>query len=77
MGCREPQISAIHSEVRAMAFTKEDFLPNKYTRWYFSIIEHRKISPPSVDEFEKPEKFYIERHHIIPNSFGGSNEEDV
>ena len=40
------------------------FLPNKYTKWYFSIIEnakHREVSG------------YIERHHIIPRSLGGSN----
>lgn len=40
------------------------FLPNKYTKWYFSIIEnakHRTISG------------YVERHHIIPRSIGGSN----
>jgi hypothetical protein len=37
------------------------FLSNKYTCWYYSIIENarnRKIEPD-----------YIERHHIIPKSF--------
>jgi hypothetical protein len=40
------------------------FINNKYTRWYYSIInrvETRNISG------------YLEKHHIIPKSFGGSN----
>lgn len=41
-----------------------NFLQNKYTKWYFSIIsaaQNRKIVG------------YIEKHHIVPKSLGGSN----
>ena len=37
---------------------------NKYTKWYFSIIENAKMSVYSKEE-------YVENHHIIPKSFGG------
>ena len=40
------------------------FLPNKYTIWYFSIIENAKNREISD---------YVERHHIIPRSLGGGN----
>lgn len=43
-----------------------DFLPNKYTKWYFNIIsnaQNRDISG------------YTEKHHIIPKSLGGSNKQ--
>lgn len=43
------------------------FLANKYAGWYFNIIENRKIF--SHDG-------YVEKHHIIPKSIGGSNETD-
>jgi hypothetical protein len=36
-------------------------LDNKYSRWYFSIIESRKENPPLEGEV----------HHIIPSSIGG------
>lgn len=38
------------------------FLNNKYSKWYFSII-----SNPHHD-------VYMEKHHIIPKSLGGSNQ---
>jgi hypothetical protein len=43
------------------------FINNKYTSWYFSIIQtaqHRQITG------------YTERHHIIPKSLGGSDKKD-
>lgn len=40
------------------------FINNKYTKWYYSIIESAKIQKPDG---------YIERHHIIPKCLGGSN----
>lgn len=43
------------------------FLQNKYTAWYLSMIEKAKLR--KIDG-------YTERHHIVPKSFGGSNEED-
>jgi hypothetical protein len=39
-----------------------DFKDNKYTRWYYTIINNRKINTP-------PESSYTESHHIIPRSF--------
>ena len=40
------------------------FLDNKYTRWYFQLLNHRRVIP-----FEG----YGEWHHEIPKSLGGSN----
>jgi hypothetical protein len=40
------------------------FKPNKYTKIYYSIIENSKIRITSG---------YIEKHHIIPKSLGGTN----
>ena len=44
--------------------SQNDFLKNKYTKWYFSIISNAQQRTPSG---------YIERHHIIPKSLGGNN----
>ena len=45
------------------------FLNNKYTRWYYNIINSRKVNILfDVD--------YGEKHHIIPKSMGGSNRKD-
>lgn len=41
------------------------FLQNKYNTWYYSIINRRTIKPEG----------YSERHHIIPKSLGGSNDQ--
>ena len=40
------------------------FTENKYTRWYYNII-NRAITRPPVG--------YSETHHIIPKCLGGSN----
>jgi hypothetical protein len=40
------------------------FINNKYTRWYFKIIENARNSTLVG---------YTERHHVIPKSLGGSN----
>ena len=40
------------------------FLNNKYRQWYYNIIQHRLSNPASG---------YTERHHILPKSLGGSN----
>ena len=37
------------------------FLENKYSRWYFNMIANPDVSG------------YVERHHIIPKSLGGSD----
>lgn len=43
------------------------FIQNKYTKWYFSIIESAKSNTPSG---------HIEKHHIIPRSLGGDNDKE-
>lgn len=43
------------------------FIENKYTKWYFQIIEHAKQFPVNG---------YSERHHIIPKSLKGSNSKE-
>lgn len=45
------------------------FKENKYTKWYYSVINHRTINPHDRNS-------YTERHHIIPKSFGGSNKKE-
>jgi hypothetical protein len=42
------------------------YLDNKYTRWYYNIIEAAKARGSGG--------FYTENHHIIPKSLGGSND---
>lgn len=42
-----------------------EFQTNKYTKWYLTIIERRKLTTPEG---------YSEKHHIIPKSLGGSND---
>jgi hypothetical protein len=42
------------------------FLSNKYTKWYFNIIEYAKSNPHIG---------YTERHHIVPKSFYSSRSE--
>ena len=43
------------------------FLDNEFTKKYFDIIEKRK---------NKDRIGYMEKHHIIPKSLGGSNNKD-
>lgn len=43
------------------------FQLNKYTKWYFSIVNNAK---------ENPRSGYTERHHIIPKSLGGPDYDD-
>lgn len=42
------------------------YLNNKYTHWYYSIINRATSRTLSKD-------IYIEKHHIIPRSLGGNN----
>lgn len=44
------------------------FIQNKYTRWYYSIITNAQLR-------NLPKETYIEKHHIIPRSLGGNNEQ--
>lgn len=43
------------------------FLLNKYTTWYYRIIERAHLSNRTRKQG------YFERHHIIPKSLGGEN----
>jgi hypothetical protein len=43
------------------------FIQNKYTKWYYSIIEYAKNR--TINE-------YTEKHHIIPKSLKGNNSKD-
>lgn len=43
------------------------FLDNKYTKWYFDIIENAK---------DRINEGYTEKHHIIPKSCGGDDSTD-
>jgi hypothetical protein len=47
------------------------FLQNKYTRWYFSIIENAKRQQ-RIKSLEN----YYEKHHIIPKCLDGSNKKE-
>lgn len=42
------------------------FLDNKYTKWYFNIINYAKVRVTNNG--------YYEKHHIIPKCLGGSND---
>jgi hypothetical protein len=46
---------------------KKMFLTNKYSKCYFNIINNAKArsNDPSI---------YVEKHHIVPKSLGGSND---
>jgi hypothetical protein len=44
-----------------------EFLINKYSKWYFNIIESARVQETAE---------YTEKHHIIPKSLGGSNTKD-
>jgi len=45
------------------------YLENKYTAWYYNIINYAKLRTLSPD-------VYTEKHHIIPRSMGGDNNAD-
>jgi len=43
------------------------YLQNKYTKWYYNIIDRAKSRVLAKE-------IYIEKHHIIPRSLGGTND---
>jgi len=45
------------------------FKSNKYSKWYFSIIQS------AIDLTRSKKDRYYEAHHIVPKSFGGSNKQ--
>lgn len=48
------------------------FLENKYSKWYFSIIEKSKDSNRKKLKRNHKDYVYYESHHVIPKSFGGN-----
>lgn len=48
---------------------KEAAIKNKYTKWYCNIIENALLRPQNR-EILKNTIGYVERHHILPKSFG-------
>lgn len=50
----------------------EIFLQNKYTKWYYNIINKAKS-----ELRRKKTGTYYERHHIIPRSLGGKNDKNL
>lgn len=50
------------------------FLDNKYTKWYFEIINKAKSQNRKKVRRNKPVFIYYESHHIIPKSMGGIEE---
>jgi hypothetical protein len=43
------------------------FIDNKYTKWYYSIIQNAQV---------RNAVGYKESHHILPKSLGGTNKKD-
>ena len=43
------------------------FLNNKYTKWYYSLVQKAKDR-----NLSKGDGVYLEEHHIVPKSLGGS-----
>ena len=52
------------------------FIENKYTRWYFSIINRRNSAKLTTRKLAKSALGYVENHHIIPSSLSGTNEKN-
>lgn len=50
------------------------YLDNKYTKCYFRIISNAQARNHKTKRQAKLELGYVERHHIIPRSIGGSDE---
>jgi hypothetical protein len=49
------------------------YLDNKYTKWYFSIIDRAVARKFKNKKQAKSELGYVETHHIIPRSLGGDD----
>jgi len=47
------------------------FKTNKYSTWYFDIVQNARL-----DVRAKGDGKYYELHHIVPRSFGGSNKKE-
>lgn len=49
------------------------YLDNKYTRWYYSIINNGIARNFKSKKDAKTALGYVERHHIVPRSLGGDD----
>lgn len=49
--------------------SQQMYLQNKYTRWYYSIVQRAQTRVLS-------DNTYTEKHHIIPRSLGGNNSQE-
>ena len=67
-GRRNPTHTNAYKEHQQM------YLDNKYTRWYYNIIEQSKLRNHSTKKSAKESLGYVEKHHIIPKCIGGSDE---
>ena len=45
------------------------FIQNKYTKWYYNIINKAKFE----NRIKSKEQYY-EKHHIVPKCMGGSDD---
>ncbi|HEY4964490.1 MAG TPA: hypothetical protein VIH90_07405, partial [Candidatus Saccharimonadales bacterium] len=45
------------------------FIQNKYTKWYFVLVNKAKER-----NWSKNSEFYVENHHIIPKSIEKNND---
>lgn len=52
------------------------FLDNKYTKWYYNIILNAQCRQITNRKEARNKLGYPERHHIIPESLGGSDSID-
>lgn len=52
------------------------FHPNKYTRWYYSIIDRAKSQDRKKYSVDDSRYLYYEAHHIVPKSLGGTNNKE-
>lgn len=54
-------------------YRHDDFIVNKYHKWYFNIIIKAQVD----NEYRKSDdRHKYQNHHIIPKSLGGSNSEN-
>lgn len=50
------------------------FIDNKYSNWYFNIINNVKLLQRNKQHPSHPNYIYLESHHIIPKCLGGNND---
>lgn len=58
-----------------IALIKEISLNNKYTKYYYSIVEKALLRPQDREELKKLYS-YVELHHILPKCFNLGGEKD-